>query len=450
MDLNSNQTSDQILKHGVQFNTDMNILSIGGSDPSSGAGIQSDIKTFYNHESYGFTVVTAITSQNTKKVTSIEPVSTKILRMQIDSILSDFHIDAIKIGMVYNSQIIRTINSKLRSVKVPIVVDPIIKSTTGATLLKKNALPDYKKMIIPLADVITPNKYEARVLSGISNTNKSAKKIQLMGAKCVIITGATSSNGKISDFVLEENSEYVISGKKIPIRNHGSGCNYSASIAASLANGNTIRDAVKTAKDYVYQSIKYSQKIGKGVNITHKNISNGMRELSYSINHFKQIKNIYKVIPECQTNFVFAKKNPKSVMDVLGISGRLVKSGKEVVTAGEIVYGGSQHVGTAVIQVCKKFPEVRSGLNIKYDPKIISNAKKSKFTVLRYDRSKEPKKSKQKENSSIAWGVSNCLNAKSPDIIYHKGDIGKEPMILIFGNNPDEIIQKVSKLTLSH
>ena len=428
----------------------MNILSIGGSDPSSGAGIQSDIKTFSNHNVYGFTAVTAITSQNTRKVTSIEPVSTKSLRAQLDSILSDFHIDAIKIGMVYNSQIIKVIHSKLRNIKVPIVVDPIIKSTTGTMLLKKSALHDYKKMMIPLADVITPNKYEAKVLSGTSNTNKSAKKIQAMGAKCVIITGATSSNSQISDFVLEENRKYVISGKKIPTRNHGSGCNYSASISASLAKGNTIHYAVKTAKDYVYQSIRNSKNIGKGVNITHKNISNGMRELSDSINHFKQIKNIYKIIPECQTNFVFAKKNPKIIKDVLGISGRLVKSGKEVVTAGEIVYGGSQHVGTAVIQVNKKFPEVRSGINIKYDPKIISKAKKSKFTVLSYDRSKEPKKSKQKENSSISWGISSCLNAKPPDIIYHKGDIGKEPMILIFGNNPDEIIQKVSKLTSSN
>ena len=192
----------------------MNILSIGGSDPSSGAGIQSDIKTFSNHDVYGFTVVTAITSQNTRKVTSVEPVSAKSLMAQIDSILSDFHIDAIKIGMVYNSQIIKVIHSKLRNIKVPIVIDPIIKSTTGATLLKKNALHDYKKMIVPLADVITPNKYEAKALSGISNTKKSAKKIQSMGAKCVIITGATSSNSQISDFVIEENREYVISGKK--------------------------------------------------------------------------------------------------------------------------------------------------------------------------------------------------------------------------------------------
>ena len=450
MDLNSRQDGDQILKHDASLNIDMNVLSIGGSDPSSGAGIQSDIKTFSKYYVYGLTVVTAITSQNTRKVTSIEPVSAKSLKTQLDSIFSDFHVDAIKIGMVYNSQIIKIIHSKLKNIKVPIVVDPIIKSTTGTMLLKKSALNDYKKMIIPLAYVITPNKYEAKILSGISNIKKSAKKIQAMGAKCVIITGATSSNNHISDFILEQNREYVIAGKKIPITNHGSGCTFSASITAMLGKGeHDIRITAKHAKNYVYWSIKNSKKIGKGINITHKDVLNGSKELGDSINYFKQIKNIYKVIPECQTNFVFAKKNPKTTKDVLGISGRLVKSGKDVVTAGEIVYGGSQHVGTAVIEVNKKFPEIRSCLNIKYDTKIISKAKKSRFTVLSYDRNKEPRKSKQKENSSIAWGIANSLKTKLPDIIYHKGDIGKEPMILIFGKNPKDVIGKVSKLRLS-
>jgi hydroxymethylpyrimidine/phosphomethylpyrimidine kinase len=426
----------------------MNILSIGGSDPSSGAGIQSDVKTFSNLDVYGFTAVTAITSQNTRKVTSIEPVSTKSLNAQLDSIFSDFHIDAIKIGMVYNSQIIKAVHSKIKNIKIPIVVDPIIKSTTGAILLKKNALYDYKKMIIPLADIITPNKYEAKVLSGIPNISKSAKKIQSMGAKCVIITGATASNGKISDFILEGKKEYVISGKKIPITNHGSGCNYSASIAVSLAKGIRIHSAVKIAKDYVYQSIKNSIEIGKGFSITHMDNLNGKKELLDSINSFKQIKNIYKVIPECQTNFVFTKKNPKTIKDVLGISGRLVKSGKEIITAGEIVYGGSQHVATAVIHVNRKFPEIRSCINIKYDTKIISKAKKSGFTILSYDRTDEPRKSKRRENSSISWGISNSLKTKSPDIIYHKGDVGKEPMILIFGKNPNDVMKKTSKITI--
>ena len=426
----------------------MNILSIGGSDTSSGAGIQSDIKRFSNNGFYPFTVITAITSQNTKKITSIEPVSKRSLELQMESVLSDFHIDAVKIGMVFNTQIIKAIHSKLKNSKFPIVVDPIIKSTTGRLLLKKNALPDYRKMIIPLADVITPNRYESKILTGITDARKAAKKIQSMGAKNVIITGFTESNNKIYDFILEPNNQYKISGKKLPIVNHGSGCDYSASMTESLAKGLPISKAVKIAKKFVYQSIKNSINIGKGINITHQEIPKDALSLHNSIDEFRQIKNIHRVIPECQTNFVFAKTNPKTINDVLGISGRLVKTGKEIEIAGQIMYGGSQHVASAVIEVNKKFPEILSCINIKYDKKIILKAKKLGLTVLSYDRTKEPKKIKSKENSSIIWGVANSLKNKCPDLIYHKGDIGKEAMILIFGINPNNVIKKVSKLRL--
>jgi len=425
----------------------MNILTVGGSDPSSGAGIQSDIRTFSDFGAYGFTVITAITSQNTKQVSNIEPVSKKSLKSQLDSILSDFHVDAIKIGMVYNSDIIKVIHSKFRHSQVPIIVDPIIKSTTGNTLLKKNAIVDYKKMIIPLADIITPNKYEAKILSGMSNVRNAAKKIQMLGATSVIVTGASKSNNKISDHILEKNKEYQITGKIVPIQNHGSGCNYSASLAVLLAKQYTLNQAVKIAKNYVYNSIKNSKNIGKGVRIAYHTTSDKKMELKESINDFKQIKNIYKTIPECQTNFVFSKRKPKTIKDVLGVSGRLVKSDKEVITAGEIIYGGSHHVATAVIQVNKKFPNIRSGLNIKFNPKIISKAKSCGLTVLNYDRNKEPKKSKRAEGSSIKWGISNVIKTKIPDIIYHKGDMGKEPMILIFGERPNDIITKISKIT---
>ena len=428
----------------------MNILSIGGSDTSSGAGIQSDIKIFSNNGFYPFTVITAITSQNTKKITSIEPVSMRSLESQMESVLSDFHIDAAKIGMVFNSQNIKTIHSKLKNSKFPIVVDPIIKSTTGRLLLKRNALPDYRKMIIPLADVITPNRYEAKVLTGLTDVRKAAKKMQIMGAKNVIITGFTESNNKISDYILEPNNQYKISGKKIQIINHGSGCDYSASMTQSLAKGLTISKSVRIAKKFVYQSIKNSISIGKGINITHQEIPKDTKNLLYAIDELKQIKNIHKVIPECQTNFVFAKINPKTINDVLGISGRLVKAGKEIITAGEIVYGGSQHVASAVIQINKKFPEILSCINIKYNTKIISKAKKLGFVVLSYDRTKEPTKVKRQENSSIIWGMSSILKTKCPDLVYHKGDFGKEAMILIFGQTPNDVIKKVSKLRLSY
>jgi len=421
----------------------MNVLSIGGSDPSSGAGIQSDVKTFENHDVYGFTVITAITSQNTKKISKIAPISTKDIRTQLESVLSDFQIDAIKIGMVYDSSIIKIINTMIKNQKCPIVVDPIIESTTKKILLKKSAIDSYKKYIIPLATIITPNKKEAKILSGCSKAEDAAKELQKLGAKNVIITGFRESEKEIEDFVRESGNNYILKGKKIKIINHGSGCNYSASITASLARKKSIYEATVTAKEYVYQSIKKSKSLGKGIKITHKEISKIQKELSHSILDFQNIKNVSKLIPECQTNFVFSKNKPKTIKNVLGISGRLVKSGNSVIQAGELVFGGSQHVATAVIQVSKKFSNIRSAINIKYEPKIISNAKKHKMLVLSYDRKNESKKSKSKENSSISWGISSCLKSDIPDIIYHKGDFGKEAMIIVFGETPAEVVRKI-------
>ena len=196
----------------------MNLLSIGGSDPSSGAGIQSDVKTFSSFNAHGLTAITAITVQNTSDFGMIEPVSQKILKNQLESIMSDFKIDGIKIGMVHNSQNIRIIYHKLKKTKIPIVVDPVIKSTTGGDLIKNSDIGDFRKYIIPLATVITPNKFEAEVLAktkiSLKNTpEKIAKRIQNMGAKNVVITGIEGKGNKISDFVLEKKQKIFYFGK---------------------------------------------------------------------------------------------------------------------------------------------------------------------------------------------------------------------------------------------
>ena len=424
----------------------MNVLSIGGSDPSSGAGIQSDIKTFENHGVYGFTVITAITSQNTKKISKILPISSKIIKSQLESVLSDFQIDSIKIGMMYDSSIIKAVHVMIKNQKCPIVVDPIIESTTKTILLKKSAITDYRKMIIPLATIITPNKRESKILSGCSKVDDAARRLQELGARNVIITGYRESEREIEDFVMESDRNYILKGKRIKMINHGSGCNYSASITASLARKKSIHEAANIAKEYVYQSIKNSKDLGKGIKITYKKNSEIQKQLSLSIIDFQNIKDVSKIIPECQTNFVFSKNKPKNIKNVLGISGRLVKSGNSVIQAGDLVFGGSQHVATALIEVSKKFPEIRSAINIKYEPKLITKAKKRKMSVLTYNRKKESKNSKLKENYSISWGVSSCLKSEMPDIIYHKGDLGKEPMIIVFGNTPTEVVKKIKQI----
>ena len=433
----------------------MNILSIGGSDPSSGAGIQNDIKTITELDAYCLTIITAITSQNTEKFFQVEPVSSKMIISQIDSILSDFKIDAIKIGMVYNSSIIKAIKSKLRYVKVPIILDPVIKSTTGGELIKKNAIRYYKKMLMPLAFVITPNTFEAEVLAGTRIKNEkdllvSAKKIKNFGARNVVITGNNFGKQTISDFILENSNHYSIKSKKIPKKNRGSGCTFSSALTVCIARKMNFRDSVEFAKKFTIDSIKNAKIVGKGIPVTQaNNYDINKKNLKKAIDKFIKIKNAYSLIPECQTNFVFSKQISISIKDVVGVTGRIVKSGTSVIVAGDLEYGGSTHVASAIIAMNKKFKTIRSALNIKYNKKILEQFKKKGFNITSYDRSKEPSIVKNEENSSISWGIKKAIKeiSRPPDIVYHKGDYGKEPMILIFGKNPDEVIHKISKLS---
>ena len=431
----------------------MNFLSIGGSDPSSGAGIQSDIKFFSLFNEHCLTVITAVTSQNTSKFNDSEVVSQKILKSQLKSVLKDFKINGIKIGMVYDSKTIKTIHEQIKKLKIPIVIDPVIKSTTGGMLLKTSALNDFKKLLVPLATVITPNEFEAKIITNTKNNKKNslekiAKSIQKMGAQNVVITGIKTKTNIISDYVLEKNSQYVISGTKIPKTNHGSGGNYSAAILLGLSKKKNLKDSVKIAKEITYNSIKNAKKLGKGIVITDVQKPNNVKsDLAHAIDEFVEIKNIYKNIPECQTNFVYTNQKPKSTKDILGLSGRIVKAGTKVLIAGDLTYGGSKHVATALLTINKKFPKIRSAVNIKFQTITLTKIKKSKLLVSSYDRTSEPKNVKTK-GSTIAWGIKSAIknSKKSPDVIYHKGDFGKEPMILVFGENPNQVLKKILKI----
>ncbi len=431
----------------------MNLLSIGGSDPSSGAGIQSDIKIFSALDAYGLTIITSVTGQNTSNFGMVEPVSKNILKNQLESVISDFKIDGIKIGMVYNSETIKIVYKYLKKLKIPIIVDPVIKSTTGGILIKKSAISDFKKFIIPLATIITPNKFEAEILTKTKINSKNtpekiAKMMQKMGAKNVVITGVEIKNKQVLDFVLEKNKKYYIIDEKISKINRGSGCIHSAAVLYAIVKNKNIKESLKFAKKTTLNSIKNSKKVGKGIVITNVDRHDETKiKLSNAINEFIKIKNIYKNIPECQTNFVYSKEKPKSIKEILGISGRIVKAGKEVIIAGNLSYGGSKHVATALLTVNKKYSKIKSAINLKYKKETISKIKKVKLITYDYDRTKEPQNVKNK-GSTIEWGIKNAIknSRKPPDIIYHKGDFGKEPMIIVFAETPDILIKKIMKI----
>ncbi|MDW0194298.1 MAG: bifunctional hydroxymethylpyrimidine kinase/phosphomethylpyrimidine kinase [Nitrososphaeraceae archaeon] len=438
-------------------------LTIAGSDSSGGAGIQADIKTMSALGVYSCTVITAITAQNTSNVDHIHPLDAGTVKKQIRSILSDIPIHAIKIGMVYNNEIITAVSDALNKLKIPIVLDPIISAGTGAQLLQKEFLYDFKDKLLPICDLVTPNIHEAEKLSEIMIKNeddikKVALKIQKLGAKNVVVKGGhfRKDDEIITDTILDYQGEFrILKNNRMKIvETHGSGCNFSAAVTAFIALQFPIVQACFMASQYVHNSIVNIVKIGRGIPVNNPISTmyeqscryNVIKELTDAVDELTSMNNFARLIPETQSNIVYAIPNAKSVDDVAGVSGRIVKAGERSVPAAGIKFGASRHVASSVLEYMKTNQLVRSAINIKNDKRVLERCTRF-YRVAHYNRKQEPKTIKGREGRSVPWGISRALSANpDADVIYHSGDIGKEPMIIIFGQTPQEVVDKVKKV----
>lgn len=249
------------------------VLSIAGSDCSGGAGIQADLKTFSAIGVYGMSVITAITAQNTTGVTGIEGVSPEMVRAQIDAVFNDIRPDAVKIGMLFSKEIIEAVAERLSFYKPEfIVLDPVMVSTSGCRLISEDAVKEMRDKLIPIATVITPNKHEAELISGINihsvpDIDRAAQKILELGAKSVLIKGGHFESKVMTDYLYTENKSITFDGILIETCNtHGTGCTLSSAIASYLAIGLPLRVAVGKAKSYLSNALSAGaiNKIGNG------------------------------------------------------------------------------------------------------------------------------------------------------------------------------------------
>lgn len=247
-----------------------NTLTIAGSDPCAGAGMQADLRTFVSLGVYGMAVPTAITIQNTKGVKEIIPLPEGSLRKQLKTLLEDVKIDALKTGMLLTKENILAVEEAVKKYKIKkFVLDPIIKSSTGVELLKKDSVLLLKKRLFPLAMIITPNINEAEILTGIKikdeeDVRLAAKMLYEMAPKYVLIKGG-HLKGDANDFLFDGKKFIVFKGKRISgIKLHGAGCVFSAAITAYLSKGLSVEEAVGEAKKFINTAIKKSVAIGKG------------------------------------------------------------------------------------------------------------------------------------------------------------------------------------------
>jgi hydroxymethylpyrimidine kinase / phosphomethylpyrimidine kinase / thiamine-phosphate diphosphorylase len=437
-------------------------LSIAGSDSGAGAGIQADLKMFSALDVYGCTAITAITAQNTKQVAGIFEIAPSMVEQQIRSVLTDMRPDAIKVGMVYSSPIIDAVYRSLKKIsKIPIVLDPILAAGTGDKLLRSEAYKSFASKLIPSCTLITPNRMEAEKLAGtvIRTENgaiEAATKIKKLGAENVIVKGGHFGSAYVTDLLLDSKGTITkFTNPRLKIKEiHGSGCSFSSAVTAYLAKSMALTEACKKANEYVHIAIRDALRIGRGlpianpISVIHRDASryHTVTDLQEAAEQVSMLDGFYRVIPETQTNFAYALLDAANISDVAAVRGRIIKFENTAAPASYVKFGASSHVASAIIAYMGINPDYRSAINIRFDERIIDVCK-SLFSVAGYDRTKEPKRIKRREGSSVAWGVLAALS-KNPkaDVIYHTGDVGKEPMITLFGRNPAEIVERIKRL----
>jgi len=252
-----------------------NVLTIAGSDSCGGAGIQADLKTFSALGTYGMSVITAVTAQNTTGVFNVQEMDVEMVRDQINCLFDDIIIHAVKIGMVSSVEIIETIGSCLRGrTDSPIVLDPVMVSKSGCHLLRPESTEALIEVLFPLAEVVTPNLLEAEVITGqktdsIAGMEEAAVQMHGLGARNVVVKGGHLAGDAVDVMYDGLRFEYLQGTRFATTNTHGTGCTFSSAIASYLARGFSIQEAVKEAKKYISGAIENSFALGHGVGPTH-------------------------------------------------------------------------------------------------------------------------------------------------------------------------------------
>jgi len=431
-------------------------LSIAGSDSGGGAGIQADLKTFMALGVHGMTAVTSITAQNTVAVTAVQDVSPDVVRAQIRAVADDLGVDAAKTGMLHTSGIIEAVSEEIARYKFPVVVDPVMISKSGAALLMPEAKETLIRRLLPLATVVTPNAMEAEALSGvrvetIEDGKRAAEGIASMGPKAVVVKGGHILEGsRAIDILLFEGSFTLLEAERYETGNtHGTGCSFSSAIAAGLAKGFGVHESVASAKEFVNRAIKYGLRIGKGSGPFNPaaNLFNAaergtvLENVREAVRILEGCPDVRQLVAEVQMNVGMSLPYASGMEDVAAVEGRITRLASGVKATGCPGFGVSSHISRTILAVMSFDAEKRAAINIRYSKAAVEALEEMGLVVSSYDRRNEPLEVKNREGGTTYWGAQQAVKkaGRVPDVIYHLGDWGKEPIITLVGGSAVEV-----------
>ncbi len=438
-------------------------LTIAGSDSGGGAGIQADLKTFAALRVHGMSAITSVTAQNTTSVTAIQDIPPEVIKAQIEAVQEDIGVDAAKTGMLHTAAIIQAVAEMIAKYGFKVVVDPVMISKSGAALLETEARETLVNTLLPLATVLTPNLPEASAISGktiesLDDCIATAKEILRLGPKAVVVKGGHLVGNEAIDVLYTDQDVKIFRIEKIESKTtHGTGCSFSAAITAELAKGRSIPEAVSFAKEFIQSSIKFGLEIGRGFGPVNPmaNLYNEaekytvIREVKRAVSILEDSPEVAAVVPEVQSNLCMALPYADRIQDVVAVPGRIVKTERGVRSISCPELGASKHLARTLLAVRRYDSSVRSAMNIRYSKELVEICERLGLTVSSYDRREEPEDIKQKEGMTTMWGAEVAIKkiGRAPDVIYHTGDWGKEPMITVLGKTALQVAELVVRLS---
>ncbi len=425
-------------------------LTIAGSDSGGAAGIEADLKTFAVFGVHGTAAITSVTAQNTRGVFGVYDLPGEAVEKQIRVVADDLGVDAAKTGMLSNSEIIESVARALKDYDFPLVVDPVMVAKSGDPLLREDAVEALVKLIFPRALVVTPNRMEAERLVGfqiktLDDAARAAKYIvKELGPQAAIVKGGHLEGAESVDVMYYRGRIFTFRAPRVYEGcYHGTGCSFSAAIAANLAKGLSLDEAVRVSKRFITQAILYGIKVGGG----HCPV-NPVAWLEIDAERYRVIRDVeaaveivlenedvvYDHVPEVGMNIAMSLPAPyvSSRDDIAAVAGRIVRSMGSL-RAGPVRFGASSHMARLVMAALKYDPRKRAALNVAYSSEVVEALKSLGLSIVYVPREEEPLEVAMKEGASLPWSLKYAVEkaGRVPDVIYDKGAVGKEPMIRI-------------------
>jgi hydroxymethylpyrimidine/phosphomethylpyrimidine kinase len=436
------------------------VLIIAGSDPGAGAGLQQDLKVTTLLGAYGLTVVTALTVQNSLGVQAVQPVAPEVVAAQLDAVLGDFPVDAVKVGMLATPAIVHTVADRLKGLDAPLVLDPVLAAGGGFPLLTADGITLLREELFPLTHLLTPNAPEAARLTGLEvrtpeDLAEAARRLQALGPRWVLAKGGHLP-GEPVDVLTDGKNVYHLAGVRLDApHHHGSGCLLASGVAAGLAQGLSLPEAVNRGRDLTAQALKYGLPLGQGTGPV-----NPYAPFARDLVRFQVLKEldaaaarlakegIEPLIPEVMTNLGYATPYPEGPQDVAAFPGRIGRGPQGFIIPSPPAFGASRHIAAVILTAMTTHQDLRSAMNVKFFEGLENLAPLLNWRVAAFDRGVEPPEIKAREGGTLAWGVASVLKAGEPppDLIYDRGEWGKEPMIRLLGPTPMAVAEKALAL----